>query len=192
MQFELAENSVVPPSSFSYWVVPSKLLAGAYPGHRDATDHVARVHALVDAGARTFVNLMEADETDGDRQPFRTYDDVARHRSAEVVMRRHAIVDLSIPTPAVMKAILDEIDTSLNSGAPVYVHCWGGIGRTGTVIGCWLLRHALADADSVLDVLKQLRKQDQERGHRLSPETDEQRTFIRQWCERGNRALDEQ
>ena len=25
--------------------------------------------------------------------------------------------------------------------ARVYVHCWGGVGRTGTVVGCWLVRH---------------------------------------------------
>jgi len=181
MRFHLAENTTQPPSSFSYWVVPSKLLAGAYPGHSDPAKHVTRVNELLDAGARTFVNLMEADETDRDEQPFRSYDDIAQQRYADVVMRRYAIVDQSIPTVAWMKDILDEIDASLENGTPVYVQCWGGIGRTGTVIGCWLLRHALADADGVLDVLKQLRKQDHERGHLASPETRQQREFILQW-----------
>ena len=23
----------------------------------------------------------------------------------------------------------------------MYLHCWGGVGRTGTVVGCWLVRH---------------------------------------------------
>jgi protein-tyrosine phosphatase len=35
-----------------------------------------------------------------------------------------------------MTTILDAIDESMTAGKPVYVHCWGGMGRTGTVIGC--------------------------------------------------------
>ena len=57
-----------------------------------------------------------------------------------------------------MTAILDAIDTSLTGGRLVYVHCWGGVGRTGTVVGCWLLRHGLATRDAVLDTLAQLRQ----------------------------------
>ena len=40
-----------------------------------------------------------------------------------------------------MSDILDAIDAALRDGKTVYVHCWGGVGRTGTVIGCWLVRH---------------------------------------------------
>lgn len=32
--------------------------------------------------------------------------------------------------------ILDAIDARLEAGKSVYVHCWGGIGRTDTVAGC--------------------------------------------------------
>ena len=80
-----------------------------------------------------------------------------------------------------MTTILDAIDSSLDAGEPVYVHCWGGVGRTGTAIGCWLLRHGLAEPSNVLDVLTHLRKQDQERRHRMSPETGEQQRFVKQW-----------
>ena len=40
-----------------------------------------------------------------------------------------------------MASILDAIDAALDGGKTVYVHCWGGVGRTGTVVGCWLVRH---------------------------------------------------
>ena len=33
------------------------------------------------------------------------------------------------------------IDEAMSAGKAVYVHCWGGVGRTGTVVGCWLVRH---------------------------------------------------
>jgi protein-tyrosine phosphatase len=88
---------------------------------------------------------------------------------------------LSVPTVEQMKAVLDQIDDSLEAGRPIYVHCWGGVGRTGTVVGCWLLRHKLANPTNVLEVLMELRKQDRERRHRMSPKTAGQQQFVKQW-----------
>ena len=31
-----------------------------------------------------------------------------------------------------MQEILDAVDRALAAGRNVYLHCWGGIGRTGT------------------------------------------------------------
>jgi len=93
------------------------------------------------------------------------------------------VLDLSAPTAADMAVILDAIDESLDAGKPAYVHCWGGVGRTGTVVGCWLLRHRLAEPSGVLEVLMPLRGHDRERRHRMSPETGEQQRFMRQWPE---------
>jgi protein-tyrosine phosphatase len=69
----------------------------------------------------------------------------------------------------------------MTAGNPVYVHCWGGVGRTGTVIGCWLLRHGLAEPGDVLKVLMELRQQDQQRRQRMSPESPEQQRFVKGW-----------
>ncbi len=55
----------------------------------------------------------------------------------------------------------------------VYVHCWGGVGRTGTVVGCWLLRHGYAVPSDVIDTIQSLRQVDPVRGH-ASPRTDAQ------------------
>ncbi|MSR27507.1 MAG: hypothetical protein EXS06_10930, partial [Planctomycetaceae bacterium] len=38
-------------------------------------------------------------------------------------------------SPEGYDAILADIDAELAAGRPVYVHCWGGVGRTGTVVG---------------------------------------------------------
>lgn len=187
MQFTLADKSTKAPSSFSYWVVPSRLLAGAYPGSPKPELHEAQVHTLVDAGIRSFVNLMEADEKDSHGKPFVPYHGVAAKRSPNAAMQRYAIRDLSIPTHATMIEILDAIDTSLANDIPVYVHCWGGVGRTGTVIGCWLLRHGLAKPSDVFQLIQELRKQDIDRGNRESPENDKQRDFVRQWLANGTR-----
>jgi protein-tyrosine phosphatase len=61
----------------------------------------------------------------------------------------------------------------------VYVHCFGGIGRTGTVVGCYLVRHG-ADAETALAEIAR-RRQGTPDGYRRSPETNEQRQFVLTW-----------
>src|SRR4029077_11114909 len=63
----------------------------------------------------------------------------AEERSLTVRYHRFPIVDLDVPSVARMREILTQIARALEGDAPVYVHCWGGIGRTGTVVGCWLV-----------------------------------------------------
>lgn len=179
--YELARPAATPPTPSSYWVVENRLLAGAYPGSPDPDEHHNKVQALLEAGVRTFVNLMEEDETDGQGQPFAPYDDVVRELCPHARCLRFPIKDLSAPSKRLMATICDEIDRSTADGSAAYVHCWGGVGRTGTVVGCWLLRHNLANPTNVLEVLMKLRQQDRERRHRMSPETAEQQRFVKQW-----------
>jgi ADP-ribosylglycohydrolase len=179
--YQLASEGTKPPTKSSYWVVPGLLLAGAYPGDPDPGKHRAKVQTLLAAGIRTFVNLMEERETNHAGEPFVPYDGLAKQLCPDVSWCRHPIRDLSAPTRAGMTAILDAIDDSLATGRAAYVHCWGGVGRTGTVVACWLLRHAVATETNVLEVLASLRKQDCERGHRPSPESGAQRQFVASW-----------
>lgn len=176
-----ASASLDPPNRSSYWVVPGKLLAGAYPGSPFADSHQEKVEKLLGAGVQVFVNLMEEHETDHAGNAFNRYEDLVSSLASDATCERFAIKDLSIPTAAAMETILDAIDSHLQNGRTVYVHCWGGVGRTGTVVGCWMLRHGLATAEDVLEKLTSLRIQDKERGRRQSPETDAQREFVLAW-----------
>jgi protein-tyrosine phosphatase len=183
--FTLAGHDSTPPAPWSYWVVEGLLLAGAFPGLPDPTGHRQKIKTLVDAGIRTIINLMEESEVDHQGRPFAAYEQIATRLAGpgKIDCCRYSIPNVSVPPPQLMSEILDHIDRSVADGRPVYVHCWGGVGRTGTVIGCWLLRHGLATRESVLPTLAQLRQQDTERGHRVSPETDAQRHFVRNWRE---------
>jgi hypothetical protein len=173
------------PFPKSYWVIPGKLLAGQYPGHLLPEQATARIGALVDCGIRHVINLMEADEVDYQGRPFVPYIEEMRHRAAQraevVGWSHHPIRDGGIPDPAAMRAILDEIDAALDNERAVYIHCWGGKGRTGTVIGCYLIRHGIAPGGEVLEYIRGLRRGIQP--YEESPENDLQRKFVLTWTD---------
>jgi len=58
------------------------------------------------------------------------------------------------------------------------VHCYGGIGRTGTLVGSYLLQNRLAEKENVFEKIKALRSR---LGVLISPETDEQKQFVLDW-----------
>ena len=41
----LADPDTIPPTASSYWVVPDRLLAGAYPGDSDPEAHRVKARA---------------------------------------------------------------------------------------------------------------------------------------------------
>jgi protein-tyrosine phosphatase len=86
------------------------------------------------------------------------------------------IPDLDIVDDEEYATITDTISQA-RERAGVYVHCWGGVGRTGTVIGCLLADQGLS-ADQVLQRLADLRKGTR-KAARPIPETATQQDVIR-------------
>ena len=94
------------------------------------------------------------------------------------------IRDVSVPKRAdEMTAILDAIDGAILAGHVVYVHCWGGIGRTGTVVGCHLVRHGLTGDEALAALAAMYRVVDKYYRRPQSPETPEQFRWVREWVE---------
>lgn len=184
-QFQFPKKS--PPLPRCYWVLEDSLLAGAYPGKEDPAEHQERIAGLYQAGMRTFISLMEPKEKNNSGVDFLPYTEILQRIAVQAGEAAHCknfpIKDRSITTLENMRSILDAIDESLENQSPVYVHCFGGIGRTGTVIACWLLRHRHASVTDVLDLLKRLRLADKERSWRDAPENDEQIAFVYRWAQ---------
>jgi protein-tyrosine phosphatase len=162
------------PIPASYWVVPERLLAGEYPGALTEREAAARLAAFHDTGVTSFVDLTEEHEWLPPYEPLLEKD---------VRFTRRAIVDFGCPTPEQMSETLDLIDSELQRGEVVYVHCWGGRGRTGTVVGCWLARHG-SSGEEALAKIKSLRQHIPDRAG-PSPETADQRQLVRTWSEPG-------
>lgn len=168
-------NSAHPdrPIANCYWVLPGKFLAGEYPGAKDAAAAREKVDALCAARVTAFIDLTEADEG------LAHYGGLVGSASHQ----RFPIRDVSVPrSNEFVSGILDAIDGQMAAGGVVYVHCWGGVGRTGVVVGCWLSRHGHPGV-AALARLQELWKSCPKSVRRESPETMEQRRFIENFRE---------
>ena len=172
------------PFARSYWIVPGKFLAGYYPGSRDSATAQAKLRNLLGHGIRHIVNLMERDEDNFQGEKFVPYEDrlqtLANEMDTPIELVHLPIRDMNIPLVEGMVSILDEIDRAVEHNPAVYLHCWGGRGRTGTVVGCYLARHGMAVGEAALDLLGELRRNDPI-SHLPSPETKIQAEFVRTW-----------
>ena len=183
----MRENISAPVLPFprSYWVSAGRLVAGAFPGSLDPAESERNLRALADCGVRHVISLMEENETNNQGIAFAPYDEPLRRygaeSGAEIVCERFAVRDLDVPTAEEMRRILDRIDETIGREAPLYIHCWGGKGRTGTVVGCWLVRHGLAsDGEEALAMIERMRR-DLPEPRGISPETPVQYAMVRGW-----------
>jgi hypothetical protein len=140
------------PIPGSIWVEPGRLLAGPYPAHQ-----LERL-----TGIDVFLDLTH------ERDRLEPY---GRSLAPGVRAVRRSVRDFTVPKPGRMSETLDLLELELAGGNVVYVHCRGGIGRTGTLLGCLLVRRGMS-GDEALAWLQRTGKE---------PETAAQRELVREW-----------
>ena len=162
----------------AWWVTPGSVLAGEYPTNWDRSP--AKLDLLLDAGIRTFVDLTTPHDGLHPYEPMLAR--LAAERDLDVRHAPFPIPDLGVLEVDGYTPIVELMATEVDAGRPVYVHCWGGIGRTGTVIGCWLVRNGRTADEAVAEIADLRAGTRKER--RRSPETDEQIRTIHRWAGR--------
>jgi hypothetical protein len=177
-------DSVPTPLRSTYWVVPNQFLAGEYPGEVESALTEKKLRALLGAGVRTFVDLTDEDEINEDAKVIPAYRSILRQvaelESIQITYANIPIEDRGVPSPWTLRCILDVIERSISDENPVFVHCWAGRGRTGTVVGCYLKRHGLAEDKDVIQKLAKLRK-DVPNAKETSPHPPEQIRMVVSW-----------
>lgn len=144
------------PIRNGYWVTPHLLLAGEYP-ILSANDPLVSLNGLLDLGIRTWINLVEAEEIEAIGDYHAKLKQI--NQTCQVPLNYHhfPIPDMEVTDQQTMTSILDSIDRSIALNQAVYVHCWAGIGRTGTVVGCYLVRHGM-QPEAAIEHIAELRQ----------------------------------
>lgn len=165
----------------TYWVLPDKFLAGPKPSslYSEITD--MNLKHIINQGVRVFINLMNPNEYVDDSGELVSYSAslqaIAKEAEIEVEILNFPIEDFSIPTRSEMENIINSIEFQLDNGKTIYVHCWGGLGRTGTVVGCFLKSRGIAGSEDVFEKIAALRV-NCSNANKPSPENDLQKNFV--------------
>ena len=91
-----------------------------------------------------------------------------------IAVHRFPIPDVGVPADVeCVTPLVRRIDGWAAVRERVVIHCIGGLGRTGTVAGCFLVEQGV-DAAGALKLLREVRAPN-------CPETEEQREFVRRY-----------
>lgn len=147
------------PTPWSNWVIKGRVLAGAFPAAISDAETDAILTRLLELGVNTFVclqaefSLAAPESAWRGGQALRPYVKdaqrlLARARQAgnhritqtRLDLLHLPIVDGSITSDHALSCLADDCCQRILSGERLYIHCWGGHGRTGTLVAVMLAR----------------------------------------------------
>ena len=164
------------PIKNSYWIIPNKFLAGEYPRNLDEESSIYKIKALINSGIHTFIDLTTKEDK------LKPYDYLLKpYTSMNIHRINFPIPDVSVPSSKEQTIkILDTIKNCIKTDKTIYLHCWGGIGRTGLITGCWLAENGYSEEKAVTK-LRELWMQCAKSAIKKTPETKAQENYIINW-----------
>lgn len=141
-----------------------------------------KLDALLLAGVRTFIDLTEPHELFPYYPHLESRCQLLGVDPKEVEYHNFPIRDRSLPESVdFVRRILDVLRDSERRGRICAVHCRGGIGRTGLVVGCWLVESGVArDGQHALQLIAEEWKMVEKcKRFPCSPETGPQFEFVK-------------
>lgn len=175
------------PIPNSYWATPY-LVACEFPYCPVTSADIARertkqkLDALLQAGVRTFIDLTEPHELFPYSPHIASRCEMLGIDAREVEYHNFPIHDRSLPdSVGFMRKILAVLRDNQRRGRISAVHCRGGIGRTGMVVGCWLVESGVAKdgADALHLIAEEWKLVEKCKRFPCSPETGPQFEFVR-------------
>jgi len=163
------------PIHFSYQV-DDHVWAGEYPRNLDDLTSQEKIEQFRKFGITHFIDLTEEDEL----KPYaQMLWDGASHR-------RFPVEDGGIPESTdSVRQLISEIQDIIdgNPEAKIYIHCWGGVGRTGQIVASYIAITRKFDYDNTMFLLHLYFSRNPKSGWRDVPENRQQCEFIRGICE---------
>lgn len=170
------EAFITRPLYQSYMITGHGIIfAGEYPGDKDDEVAKQKINQMLHFGIKHFIDLTEEHEL----YPY------SQWLPEEVTYIRFPIRDCGTPKSiSEVHKLLQRIEELKKQDGYTYIHCWGGVGRTGTIIACMLAEwREKAGIEDVLNCLRDCFSQMPKSTHRQTPETKEQIDFIKRFTE---------
>lgn len=160
--------------------VTNQIYAGEYPRDKDEVLSKTKLKQFEDFGITHFVDLTE----DAELAP---YDNMLYPGASHL---RFPIRDVSVPKSVddvrnLVRHICNIVDN--DPKAKVYIHCWGGVGRTGLIVGCLIGEIYKLNYEETMSKLEQLFLACPKSEYRVTPETNEQCDFISKFLQEENK-----
>ena len=122
------------PDNFS-WLIEGKLAGSAIPTSKD------EIKWMQEEGVKSIVTIRE-EPLDEDWTAGMNYLHVLSD-------------DMGVPSFDDLKSSVDYIDKRIQNKEPVMVHCLAGLGRTGTILACYLIKY---EKMSAIDAIQHVRE----------------------------------
>ena len=163
-----------------------KIYAGEYPGDKDVKACKSKVGPY---GYFHEVKFFYDLTCEGELVPYSRF---LRPGTEHV---RFPVPDCGVPhdtrpVALLLDRIIRNASDATGSGDKTYIHCWGGVGRTGTIVAClyaWLLKGKGLSADEMyrraMEQLQDSFSRCPKSRYRTSPENQLQRDFVRKFIE---------
>ena len=157
--------------------------AGEYPGDKYGEKAAEKLKHMHHFGIRHFIDLTE----EGELCPYNHL------LPSDTTYTRFPIADCGVPKSIEsVRRLLLRIEELKKMDGYVYLHCWGGVGRTGTIVACYLFQNEEEpDLNKTLEVLRGRFSEMPKSAYRETPETKEQINFIEQFINT-NRSYNEE
>jgi protein-tyrosine phosphatase len=158
------------PTPTSNWLIPNSILMGAYPYPK-----LNYPQLIMNCGIDTFIILQTPEE-------LLKFIDYRYTFKNNIEIYNVPIVDGNITTDEIVLETIKNLTILLQKGRKLYVHCYGGHGRTGTILTVLLCKSYNMKLQDALIYINKCHSDRLYKGYVQVPQTKIQREQIKRLC----------